>query len=62
MINHLEKNYFIKPIEKTDNEYCLNKHLFDPEKSSPPNDFIIKLYMRISLYNSCQKEDNLIKK
>jgi|1048.fasta_scaffold07788_4 hypothetical protein len=32
-------------------EYSLKKHFFDPTKSSPPNEFMIKLYMRMSKYN-----------
>jgi hypothetical protein len=32
-------------------EYSLKQHFFDPTKSSPPNDFIIKLQKRMSVYN-----------
>ena len=32
-------------------EYSLNENLFDPSKSSPSNEFMIKLYMRINKYN-----------
>lgn len=34
------------------NEYGLKQNLFDPTKSSPPNDFMIKLYMRMAIYNN----------
>jgi len=60
----IQKNYSkIENIKMPDYEYSLNENLFDPAKSSPPNEFIIKLHMRMSLYNSCQKkEDNSTKK
>lgn len=32
-------------------EYSLNQNLFDPSKSSPPNEFMIKLHMRMNIYN-----------
>ncbi len=33
-------------------EYSLKQNFFDPSKSSPPNEFMIKLHMRMSNYNS----------
>jgi hypothetical protein len=33
-------------------EYSLKQNFFDPSKSSPPNDFIIKLQNRMSVYNN----------
>jgi len=33
-------------------EYSLKQSFFDPSKSSPPNDFLIKLQLRLSKYNS----------
>lgn len=38
-------------------EYSLKKHFFDPTKSSPPNDFIIKLQKRMSVYNTALYSD-----
>ena len=32
-------------------EYSLKQNIFDPSKSSPPNDFMIKLQMRMNMYN-----------
>lgn len=32
-------------------EYSLKQNFFDPSKSSPPNEFMIKLHMRMSIYN-----------
>ena len=32
--------------------YDLNKNSFDPSKSSPPNDFLLKLQKRIELLGS----------
>jgi len=46
-------------------EYSLKQNFFDPSKSSPPNEFMIKLHMRMSIYNSQNsqtvdmKDDNL---
>ena len=33
-------------------EYSLKQNFFDPSKSSPPNDFMIKLHMRMNMYNN----------
>jgi hypothetical protein len=33
-------------------EYIRKENFFDPTKSSPPNDFMLKLHMRISNYDS----------
>jgi hypothetical protein len=33
-------------------EYSRKQNFFDPSKSSPPNDFMLKLHMRISNYDS----------
>ena len=38
-------------------EYSLKQHFFDPTKSSPPNDFMIKLKKRISVYNTTLYSD-----
>lgn len=43
------------------NEYSLTQNIFDPSKSSPPNEFMLKLHLRMSLYNSFNNEDNLIR-
>jgi hypothetical protein len=39
-------------IEKksVDSEYSLKQNFFDPSKSSPPNEFMIKLNMRMNKY------------
>ena len=33
-------------------EYSLKQNFFDPSKSSPPNDFMLKLRKRMSIYNN----------
>ena len=33
-------------------EYSLKQNFFDPSKSSPPNEFMIKLHMRMNMYNN----------
>jgi hypothetical protein len=40
------------------NEYSLKQNFFDPSKSSPPNDFMLKLQLRMSLYDSFINDDN----
>ncbi len=42
------------------NEYSLKENFFDPSKSSPPNEFMLKLKLRMSHYNSFNSLDNLI--
>jgi hypothetical protein len=41
-------------------EYSLNNSIFDPSKSSPPNDFLLKLQLRMSHYDSFSNVNNLI--
>jgi hypothetical protein len=41
-------------------EYSLKQNFFDPSKHSPPNNFIIKLKNRVSLYESFNNNDNFI--
>jgi hypothetical protein len=40
-------------------EYSLKQNFFDPSKSSPPNEFMIKLHMRINRYHMDNKDDSL---
>ena len=46
--------------KKVENEYSLKENFFDPSKSSPPNEFMKKLQLRMNIYNSFSfiKEDN----
>jgi len=39
-------------IESPKGEYSLKQNFFDPSKSSPPNDFMNKLEMRMNVYNA----------
>jgi hypothetical protein len=52
----------ISPTNKKEtfslNEYSLKQNFFDPFKSSPPNEFILKLHLRMNHYESFSKEDN----
>jgi hypothetical protein len=41
----------MKAISPT-SEYSLKQNFFDPSKSSPPNEFMIKLHMRMNMYNT----------
>jgi len=42
----------------TTNEYSLKQNFFDPSKSSPPNEFMIKLHMRMNKHNKINYKDN----
>jgi hypothetical protein len=48
--------------KEKEKEYDLKQNFFDPSKSSPPNDFMMKLQMRICYYeSSLNRFDNLIR-
>ncbi len=38
--------------------YGLKQNFFDPSKSSPPNDFMLKLHNRMMNYNSATLSEN----
>lgn len=46
-------------INSPKGEYSLKKNFFDPSKSSPPNEFMIKLHMRMNRYYMDKDDDNL---
>ena len=41
------------------NEYSLKQNFFDPSKASPPNNFLLKLQLRMSYFETLNKADNL---
>jgi hypothetical protein len=41
-------------------QYDLKQNMFDPTKSSPPNDFMEKLKMRMSVYESFSKNSAIL--
>ena len=41
----------ISPSLSPKGEYSLKQNFFDPTKSSPPNNFMSKLSMRMEIYN-----------
>lgn len=45
-------------INSYEGEYSLKQNFFDPTKSSPPNEFLIKLHMRMNKYYMDNKDDN----
>jgi hypothetical protein len=47
-------------IESPKGEYSLKQNFFDPSKSSPPNDFMNKLEIRMQIYhgNYVDKKDD----
>ena len=46
----------MKEYNNIQSEYSLKQNFFDPTKSSPPNNFMLKLQIRMKSYNS---SDNL---
>ena len=57
-----EKSSIIKispssPTNKLENQYSLNENVFDPSKCSPPNEFLLKLKLRMDIYNSFIKDE-----
>lgn len=46
-------------INSPKGEYSLKQNFFDPSKSSPPNEFMIKLHMRMNKYHTDKDDDNL---
>jgi hypothetical protein len=46
-------------INSPKGEYSLKQNFFDPSKSSPPNEFMIKLHMRMNKYYTENDDDNL---
>jgi hypothetical protein len=46
----------------SNNQYDLKQNIFDPTKSSPPNDFINKLKERMSVYESFSKNELILSK
>jgi type IV secretory pathway VirB4 component len=58
--NVLNKNKLItqkSPTNKEDTllkikEYSLKQNFFDPTKNSPPNEFMMKLQLRMSVYDA----------
>jgi hypothetical protein len=55
----------MKDMNNSKGEYSLKQIFFDPTKSSPPNDFLNKLNLRMSIYNTNfyvdKKDDSLDK-
>jgi hypothetical protein len=55
----ISKNYPTnKRVKLNSNEYSLKQNFFDPTKSSPPNDFLKKLQLRMSQFDSFTKADS----
>ena len=48
----------IKINNQKANEYSLKQDTFDPFQCSPPNQFMVKLKMRMSVYNSLVINDD----
>jgi hypothetical protein len=55
------KHNFSTPVKinsPSKGEYSLKQNFFDPSKSSPPNEFMIKLHMRVNRYHMDNKDDS----
>lgn len=55
------KQNIIKKKDLCTNDYSLKQKMFDPSNSSPPNDFMVKLKLRMTYYDSFNSFDNFIK-
>jgi hypothetical protein len=44
----IQKNLSTSCSKTLSEDYSLKQNFFDPTKSSPPNEFMIKLHMRIN--------------
>jgi|694.fasta_scaffold113517_2 hypothetical protein len=49
-IQIVKNNQIVKNKKKSNYTLNLNQTFFDPTKSSPPNEFMIKLYIRMNTY------------
>ena len=47
-------------INSPGKEYSIKQTLFDPTKNSPPNEFINKLHMRMSMFYDIKNDNNLV--
>jgi len=50
---------YMKINSPSKGEYSLKQNFFDPSKSSPPNEFMIKLHVRMNKYHMDNKDDSL---
>ena len=56
---HLEQISQISPSSKNIiKEYSLTQNVFDPSSSSPPNEFMLKLKLRMAIYNNSNNYAN----
>lgn len=50
----------ISPTSRSEyNEYSLKENFFDPSKSSPPNEFMLKLQLRMNSYSKSFNKDEM---
>lgn len=54
----IPKNLSTSDFNSKDISYGLKQSCFDPSKSSPPNEFMIKLHKRINMYDYLGKNDD----
>ena len=56
----INTNLSIKMKSEIENCLSLKQNFFDPSKSSPPNEFMLKLQKRINIYNNIYYNNNYI--
>jgi hypothetical protein len=54
----IEQPSYNKELSSPKGEYSLKQNFFDPSKSSPPNEFMLKLYMRMNKLDLQDSNDN----
>jgi hypothetical protein len=59
-----QKNLFttINVNVLSNSQYDLKESCFDPSKSSPPNNFMLKLKLRMSVYDTDNKNERMLSK
>ena len=48
----IKNSLIYKKVVSPKGEYGLKRNMFDPSNASPPNDFMLKLKMRMTIYDS----------
>jgi len=59
-MNSIRSSSIMIPIPKNNN-YSINNNIFDPINNSPPNEFILKLNLRSTIYDNNNNNENYLK-
>ena len=56
-MNSIRSSSIMIPMPKN-NSYSINNNIFDPINNSPPNEFILKLNLRSTIYDNNNNNNN----